>query len=79
MSIYFYFILFENVFTPKFLLVGFLLDYFKVTKKKRFVFFFRGEGEGNYNLMVVQGMKTKYNIKGVMTRVNQANSQHKSC
>jgi hypothetical protein len=42
MSIYFYFILFENVFTPKFLLVGFLLDYFKVTKKKGLSFFLEG-------------------------------------
>jgi len=41
MSIYFYFILFEHVSALKFLLVGFLLDYFKVTKKK-FIFFLEG-------------------------------------
>lgn len=62
--IFFIFILIINFLAPKFILVGFLLDFLNITKK--ICLFTEDEGGGSQNLIAVQSIRIKPNIKGVM-------------
>jgi hypothetical protein len=69
-------LLFKNVLTLKFLLVIFLLNLFNITKKNLSLYYNKiTKKRSDYNLMVVQCIKTRPNVGSIISlRVHAVNS-----